>query len=492
MAKTVCLLATGNARRLYYKSILKDFGFRVYTVTSLESLRNVCAAQAIELILVLGSDKQGLAERALKLLRSRMETLPIPVVVISSLWTGQTRERLLLAGAVDVISADCSAPFLCERLEDILRNNLNIGLYAHHCVEPYEVLVLEDNKAVHGVYQAILATLNCRVHLAEDGVEGWKIIREKGQDIDLIITDIYMPNMNGLEFCMLVKNNVLYDSIPVIVVSSDNQEDTLITLLQAGVADYITKPFGEAQLRARLQAHLRGCLYRREQQQLNSELVRLSAGLEEKVRERTQQLHQASIDTIFKLAIACDYKDSSTANHIARVRHYVKELALTMGCDDKLAEELGYSSMMHDVGKLGIPDSILMKPGPLNAQEWAIMKRHPERGAELLGDDPFYKHARDIALRHHEKYDGSGYPGGLEGDEIPFSARLVAVVDIYDALTSARAYKRAWDVDSSLRELSTLKKKHLDPLVVDALITMVKDGKTAYITESWPSEAEAS
>ena len=489
MAKTVCLLATTNARRLYYKTILKDFGFHVYTVSGLESLSSVCDAQPVELILVLESEQRGLADSALKLLRGRMETLPIPVVIVSPLWTGRRRQQLLLSGAVDVISADCSATFLCERLDDILKNNLSVGLYAHHCLEPYEVLVLEDNRAVHGVYRMILETLNCNVQFAINGVDGWQIMRERGQDIDLIITDIYMPKMNGLEFCMLVKNNVLYDSIPVIVVSSDSQEDTLINLLQAGVADYITKPFGEAQLRARLQAHLRGCLYRREQQQLNSELVRLSAGLEEKVRERTEQLHQASVDTIFKLAVACDYKDSGTANHITRVRYYVKELALTMGCDEALAEELSYSSMMHDVGKLGIPDSILMKPGPLDAREWAIMKRHPERGAELLGDNPFYKHARDIALCHHEKYDGSGYPGGLEGEEIPFSARLVAAVDIYDALTSARSYKRAWDVDSSLREISALKKTHLDPVVVDALVTMVRQGRTDYIRESWPCEA---
>ncbi|MDX1692391.1 MAG: response regulator [Ketobacteraceae bacterium] len=489
MEKTVCLLATSNARRLYYKALLREFGFRVYTVSELENLRQVCESQPVEMVVVLGADRSELAESTLKLLRARSETLALPVVVISSILTENARQKLLIAGAVDVISADCSPLFLCERLSDILQNNQSFGLLAHHCMEPYEVLVLEDNLALHHVYQMILDTLNCHVTFAQDGIVGWDIIRERGQDIDLIITDIYMPNMNGLEFCMLVKNNVLYDSIPVIVVSSDCQEDTLITLLQAGVSDYITKPFGEAQLRARLQAHLRGCLYRREQQQLNGELVRLSASLEEKVRERTEQLRQASIDTIYKLAVACDYKDSNTANHIARVRHYVRELAMAMGCDKGFAEELGYSSMMHDVGKLGIPDEILRKPGPLNEQEWTIMKRHPEQGAQLLGDDPFYRHARDIALRHHEKYDGTGYPGGLKGEEIPFSARLVAAVDIYDALTSARAYKPAWGVEDALQELGSLKGRHLDPRVVDTLASLVRKGRADYIMEQWPSVA---
>ena len=217
-------------------------------------------------------------------------------------------------------------------------------------------------------------------------------------------------------------------------------------------------------------------------------MVRLSASLEEKVRERTEQLQEAYVDTIYKLAIACDYKDSNTANHIARVRYYVKELALRAGCSDSVAEELGYSSMMHDVGKLGVPDSILLKPGSLSEHEWKIMRTHPRRGAELLGDNPFFRRASEISLYHHEKYDGTGYPEGLRAREIPFSARVVAVVDVFDALTSERSYKPAWSISEAIAELERLKSNHLDPELVDLMIEIVTLGQTDYIRERWPCE----
>lgn len=486
MNNSICVLAEQNRMAQKYHNAMEHDGYDVVCVTSLESLIRTCCEQAVDLVLVFENCGESSALDALRLLRSRAETLLIPVLVSCSQWNLDLKNLLLQAGAVDVLSEECTERFLCERIGDILSNNQTISSRVDPGDARYRVLVVEDNEALYGVYECILEVLNCDILFAADGVEGWELVREHGQDIDLIISDLYMPRMNGQELCKLVKSSLLYETIPIIVVTADKQEDTLIDLLHSGVTDYITKPFGEAQLCARLQAHLRGCYYRREQQRINNELLRLSASLEEKVRQRTDQLKEANIDTIFKLAVACDYKDGSTANHISRVRYYVQELALAMGCNPTLAEELGYSSMMHDVGKLGIPDRILKKPGPLSEEEWTVMKTHPERGAELLGDNPFYQHARDISLCHHERFDGSGYPRGLKGKEIPFSARLVAVVDIFDALTSNRAYKSAWDIQASLKELGRLKGHHLDPDVVDTMVELVKQGKTSYIIEKWP------
>ncbi|MCG8673652.1 MAG: response regulator [Pseudomonadales bacterium] len=486
MERTIFLLSPTTVQRAFFGALLEEQGYLVVYMASVEELRIACENHEPELLLVAGSESGGLAELTLKYIRSRAETLLLPALVLSSNLTHANKQRLLEAGAVDVVSSDCSGKFMCERVSDILENNQTLNTQANSQDESYTVLVVEDSRSLQAFYKGILLELNCQVLVADDGEQGWQAVRDHGQDIDLIISDLYMPNMNGMEFCLLVKNNILYENIPIIVVTTERQEETLITMLQAGVNDYITKPFGEAQLRARLQTHLRSCYFRREQQRFNNELVRLSASLEEKVSERTEQLRQANIDTIYKLAIACDYKDSNTANHIARVRYYVKELALCAGCDDSLAEELGYSSMMHDVGKLGIPDSILLKPGPLSTEEWLVMKSHPERGAELLGENPFYRHAKDISLYHHERYDGTGYPKGLKGEDIPFSARIVAIVDIFDALTSSRSYKSAWTIEHSLAELERLKNQHLDPRLVDLMIDLVKGGRTDYIRRRWP------
>ena len=176
--------------------------------------------------MVSGSEKGGLAERVIKVLRTKAHTLLTPVVVLSSANNLETRERLLSAGAVDVIASNCSEEFLCERVSDIVTNNQTLATLIHTREERYCVLVVEDNLAVQSVYRSILDSLNCDVIVANDGLDGWEQVRQQGQDIDLIITDLFMPRMNGNEFCLLVKNNVLYDSIPIIVVTTDSQEDT--------------------------------------------------------------------------------------------------------------------------------------------------------------------------------------------------------------------------------------------------------------------------
>jgi PAS domain S-box-containing protein len=188
------------------------------------------------------------------------------------------------------------------------------------------------------------------------------------------------------------------------------------------------------------------------------------------------QLREASLEAIYMLSQAAEAKDEVTGGHIRRVQAYSEELALRLGFSEAAAEEIGYSSMMHDVGKLQVPDAVLKKRGPLSTEEWMTMVSHPNSGVTILRDRPFYETARAIAGNHHEKWDGSGYPKGRKEDTIPVAARIVAVADIFDALTTERPYKAAWPEEDAMAELRQEKGKGLDPVVVDAFEAMYAEG----------------
>jgi PAS domain S-box-containing protein len=197
------------------------------------------------------------------------------------------------------------------------------------------------------------------------------------------------------------------------------------------------------------------------------------------------RLKEASLEAIFMLSVACEAKDEDTGNHVRRVQHYSHAVALKLGLAPGDAEEIAYSSIMHDLGKLHIPDAILQKPGPLTAPEWTMMKRHPRDGVTILRDKPFYSVARSIADNHHEKWDGSGYPGGKRGEEIPLAARIVAVADVYDALATKRPYKPPWPDEQALDEIRRQRGRAFDPRVVDAFLTLHDEGVVARIRQEF-------
>jgi PAS domain S-box-containing protein len=189
------------------------------------------------------------------------------------------------------------------------------------------------------------------------------------------------------------------------------------------------------------------------------------------------RLKEASMEAIFMLSTACEAKDDVTGSHIIRVQHFSEAIALRLGLNPEEAEEIGYSSMMHDVGKLHVPDAILKKAGPLSDEEWKDMTRHTLDGLTILLDKPFYQVARDITANHHEKWDGTGYPNGKKREEIPLSARIVSVADVFDALTTERPYKKAWDEEQALLEVISLRGSAFDPLVVDAFLVLYEEGE---------------
>ncbi len=204
------------------------------------------------------------------------------------------------------------------------------------------------------------------------------------------------------------------------------------------------------------------------------ELKRYSQKLEDKVRERTAELHDANMESIYMLAVASEAKDADTGAHVRRIEHYTRLLAQEMGVPANIAEMYGYSAILHDVGKMQVPDHILKKPGPLDTGERAEMKLHCITGERILSKKPFFEIARQIARSHHENWDGSGYPDGLRGEAIPLPARIVHLADVFDALTSPRVYKPSWPPEQAVGNILEGKGSHFDPTVVDAFKSLVE------------------
>lgn len=199
------------------------------------------------------------------------------------------------------------------------------------------------------------------------------------------------------------------------------------------------------------------------------------------------RLKEAGLEAIYMLSMAAEAKDEVTGSHVRRVQHYSEALARRLGFPEAAIEEIGYSSMMHDIGKMHVPDAILQKAGPLTHEEWEHMVKHARNGVAILRGKPFYGSARDIAANHHEKWDGSGYPEGKKGEEIPLTARIVSVADVFDALTTRRPYKRAWSEEEALTELVRQRGTSFDPTVLDAFIELWNEGVVAQIRKRFPS-----
>lgn len=206
------------------------------------------------------------------------------------------------------------------------------------------------------------------------------------------------------------------------------------------------------------------------------------------IKRLEERLFEMSLEAIYMLSMAAEAKDNVTGSHLQRVRFYSEAIARQLGLSEETVVEIGYSSMMHDVGKLNVPDEILKKPGKLSPQEWAEMKKHPSKGAAILRDQPFYGVARDIAAHHHERWDGQGYPQGKRGEEIPLCSRIVTLADVYDALTTSRPYKNAWPDEVARAKIAEGKGTFFDPKVVDAFEHLYKTGVISEIKHRYPLE----
>jgi putative two-component system response regulator len=290
------------------------------------------------------------------------------------------------------------------------------------------------------------------------------------QRIDLILLDINMPHLDGYEVMEQLK--ALGDPLfpPIVILTAQRGQDFLLRALNAGARDFITKPFDRNELLARVRNMLDAQLAHRlvyEQKDVLDEMVKI----------RTDELRLTRLQVVQRLGRAAEYRDNETGNHILRMSHISAVLAKAIGWNDAQCELILHASPMHDIGKIGIPDNILLKPDKFGPEEWEIMKTHTIIGANILeGDDSdLMKCASEIALTHHEKWDGSGYPHGLSGETIPLTGRIAALADVFDALTSIRPYKTAWTVDSAVELIKKNRGAHFDPNLVDAFVDLLPE-----------------
>lgn len=327
---------------------------------------------------------------------------------------------------------------------------------------PGLILVVDDVSTNLALCKKILHQAGYDTCFAQSGHEALE--RARAERPNLILLDVMMPEMDGYTVCRQLKLDAATRDIPVIFITAREDEAYEAEGFAAGAVDYILKPISAPRLLARVRNQL--------------SLVRLEQ------LEKTQRL------IVEKLGRAAEYKDNETGFHVIRMSHYCRILAIAAGLSQRQADLLFHAAPMHDVGKIGTPDHILLKEDRLNAQEWEVMKQHPLIGADIIGnhDIPLLQAAREIALTHHEKWDGSGYPKGLQGEDIPLFGRIVAIADVFDALVSRRPYKCRWSLQETCERLRQDAGTHFDPRLVELFLQRDTMTQVKAIYAQWPDD----
>jgi len=337
------------------------------------------------------------------------------------------------------------------------------------------ILVIDDEERNLRLMQAMLTPMGYQIETVGSGREG---LEQAYQDPpDVVLLDVMMPGMDGYEVARRLRADDRTRRIPLVMVTALSSVEDRIRALNAGADDFLSKPFDKAELHARVRSLLKVKAYNDHMENYQQILEQAVAEHTQKLQQALKALKQASLETIFRLCKASEYKDEDTGAHIKRMSNYSAAVARSLGLKEKNVERILYAAPMHDIGKIGIPDKILLKPGKLDPQEWEIMKQHTVIGGQILeGATLMYLPlARIIAMSHHEKWDGTGYPRGLSGKDIPLVGRIVALADVFDALTTQRPYKQAFSVEKSFGIIREGRGTHFDPRVVDAFFSIADD-----------------
>ena len=325
---------------------------------------------------------------------------------------------------------------------------------------PAATILVVDDEPTNISILAQLLSAEYQVLVANSGARALELVNSDRQP-DLVLLDVMMPEMSGFEVCERIKASPLTADIPVIFVTAMSDSHSEEHGFALGAVDYISKPVVPSIVMARVRAHLA--------------LHDQTRALEGLVKERTQELNDTRLKVIQRLGRAAEYRDNETGMHVVRMSQYSRMLAERLEMAPKYVAQVFDAAPMHDVGKIGIPDRILLKPGKLDPQEFEIMKTHTTIGAEIIGDageSELLALAASMALTHHEKWDGTGYPRGLDKDDIPIEGRIVATADVFDALCSDRPYKKAWSVSDAMAFIRDGAGTHFDPELADAFVSM--------------------
>jgi len=334
------------------------------------------------------------------------------------------------------------------------------------------ILIVDDYPQNIKLLEAYLLPCGYELIKAASGKEA--LAKLSGNQIDLILLDVMMSDIDGFEVTRRIRQDDKNRLLPIILVTALRETEDRVKGIEAGCDDFISKPVDKTELLARVRSLLKikdyNDLRSNYQKELESEVNKRT----EELKHASDRLKAASLDTIYRLSVASEYKDQDTGAHIKRMSLYCAAVARRMGLDENTVTAILYAAPMHDLGKIGIPDKILAKPGKLDPVERDIMKLHTVIGAKILSrsDEEFIKLGGTIALSHHEKWDGSGYPNGLKGTAIPVSGRIAAIADVFDALTSKRPYKEPFSLEKSMVIIKSWRESYFDPEVVDTFLAI--------------------
>lgn len=320
--------------------------------------------------------------------------------------------------------------------------------------ESTNILIVDDNAANRETLESMLINLGHDLRFAQNGEEA--LTKAKSHSPDLILLDIHMPGLDGFDVCRKIREDPVLGDVPIVFTTASDDKPSKIKAINAGADDFITKPIDGMEIRARVKMILRLNRYG-------------------KLKQAHTELQAAYEETLEGWVRGLDLRDSETEHHSKSVTLKTTAVAQRFGIAEEALEDVRRGALLHDIGKIGVPDHILRKPGPLTNEEWVIMRTHPQNAYDMLEPIKFLSKSLDIPYCHHEKWDGTGYPRQLKGDAIPFAARIFAVIDVWDALLSDRPYRKAWTREKAMEYISANSGTHFDPVVADKFPEMMSE-----------------